>query len=77
MVRFNANEEAQRTGPSCPGGAVTPVLAVPRPASVSFRVSSVEQILAARRAARIRLADDDTVAGVVPACKQAAVRLER
>jgi len=78
MADLNAHQDGQCTGSSRPGRSTSPALAVPRPASVSFRGSSVEQLLAAHRAARIRLPDNaSSAADLTPACKHAAVRLER
>lgn len=48
--RSDAHEDSRHTDTSAQRRAVSPALAVPRPASVSFRTSSVAQVLAGRRA---------------------------
>jgi len=56
----DAHDDGPADDTSGDGRGVSPALAVPRPASVSFRASSIEQILAMRRA--------DSVSAVAGGC---------
>jgi hypothetical protein len=75
--RSAAHADDRHTDASDQRRAISPALAVPRPASVSVRTSSVEEVLGGRRAACARSRDGDLAAELTKGSQGQVIQTER